>query len=77
MSLFQFSDIQNSIIQAQKGTPLLCSESFPVTANYLLAKQHNKPVLPRNQQHPINRMSDRAAVTHNRVRKKLSLRSVA
>ena len=38
--------------------------------NYLLAKQHNRPVFPRNQQHPMNRINDKAAVVHSNTRKK-------
>jgi hypothetical protein len=44
---------------------------------YLLLKQHKSPVFPRNQQHPINRIRESAAVVHSKARKKLVLLVVA
>ena len=45
--------------------------------NYLLAKQHKRPVLPKNQQHPMNRITDRPAVAQRRAWKKLDVRVLA
>lgn len=37
---------------------------------HLLLKQHSKPDLPKNQQHPMKRIKDKPAVAHNKAWKK-------
>lgn len=41
---------------------------------YLLAKQHMRPVLPRNQRNPMKRTRDSTAVAYRRNLKKLAVR---
>ena len=40
---------------------------------YLRLKQHSKPDLPRNQQHPTKRITARAAVDQSSARKKFDV----
>lgn len=40
---------------------------------YLRLKQHSKPDLPRNQQHPTKRIRDSAAVDQSSARKKFDV----
>jgi len=48
-----------------------CKSYVPhISTAYLLAKQQSRPVLPRNQRHPKNRTSDKAAVIYRSVEKK-------
>lgn len=44
---------------------------------YLLAKQHIRPVFPRNQRNPMKRMSESTAVAYRRNLKKFAVRSDA
>lgn len=44
---------------------------------HLLAKQHMIPVLPKNQQHPIKRTIDKAAIVQSKAWKKRAVRTVA
>src|SRR5271156_4654378 len=44
---------------------------------HLLAKQHMIPVLPKNQQHPIKRTNDKAAIVQSKAWKKRAVRTVA
>ena len=44
---------------------------------YRRAKQHIRPVLPRNQQAPMKRKSATIALAHSRAWKKRDVRSVA
>ena len=48
----------------------------PLSA-HLLLKQHKIPVLPRNQQQPKKRISDRHAVVHSKAWKKWLVRVFA
>jgi hypothetical protein len=54
-------------------TPILMTWDFASTpadafhSIYLLAKQHMIPVLPRNQQHPTNRINDNAAMVQSKA----------
>lgn len=40
------------------------------------AKQHSKPVLPKNHRHPINLINDRIPVEISRAWKKVAVRSL-
>jgi hypothetical protein len=60
-----FADLSLKALNQNQKTAFL--HSFIV---YLLAKQHSRPVLPKNQQQPMKRMSDRPAVVHRRAWKK-------
>ena len=44
------------------------------TVSYLRAKQLSMPDLPKNQQHPMNRIMDKPAVAHSNAWKKLAVR---
>ncbi len=44
---------------------------------YLLAKQHMRPVLPKNHKNPKKRTSDKTAVAYSRNLKKFAVRTDA
>jgi hypothetical protein len=46
-------------------------------AVYLLAKQHSRPVLPKNHKHPMKRTNARPAVAYSKARKKFCVRADA
>ena len=50
-----------------------CFGSHQTMLFHLRLKQHSKPDLPRNQQHPMKRITDRAAVDQSRARKKFDV----
>ena len=55
----------------------LCPPHFPLHLPYRLAKQHIKPVLPRNQAAPMKRKSAITAFDHSNAWKNRDVRSVA
>lgn len=50
-----------------------CTQTKEIVS-YLRAKQLSMPDLPKNQQHPMNRIMDKPAVAHSNAWKKLAVR---